>query len=76
MVYCNIVNKDYQQNSRVLYALIPSKPFVSLLEISPKFHIFLNTFNSEFQAIEVYFTNQNSQPLETEDRINLTLVSN
>ena len=26
------------------------------------------------QAIEVWFTDQNSQPLEIEDRINLTLV--
>ena len=35
---------------------------------------FLKTFNSEFQAIEVWFTDQISQPLETEERINLTLV--
>ena len=31
-------------------------------------------FNPEFQAIEVWFTEQNSQPLEIEDRINLTLT--
>ena len=37
--------------------------------------IFLKTFNSVFQAIEVWFTDQNSQPLEIEDRINLTLVT-
>ena len=36
--------------------------------------IFLKTFNSEFQAIEVCYTNQNSQPLEIEERINLTQV--
>ena len=41
---------------------------------SPTNHIFLKTFNSEFQTIEVWFTDQNSQPLEIEDRINLTLV--
>ena len=35
---------------------------------------FLKNINSEFQDIEVWFTDQNSQPLETEDRINLTLV--
>ena len=74
LVHCNIVNNDYQQNSRVLYTFVPNKPFGSLLEISPKKHIFLKTFNSEFQAIEVWFTDQNSQPLEIEDRINLTSV--
>ena len=74
LVHCNIVNNDYQKESRVLYTFVLNKPFGSLLEISPKTHVFLKTFNSEFQAIEVWFTDQNSLPLEIEDRINLTLV--
>ena len=74
LVHCNIVNNDYQKESRVLYTFVLNKPFGSLLEISPKTHGFLKTFNSEFQAIEVWFTDQNSLPLEIEDRINLTLV--
>ena len=74
LVHCNIVNNDYQQDSRVLYTFVPNKPFGSLLEISPTNHIFLKTFNSEFQTIEVWFTDQNSQTLEIEDRLNLTLV--
>ena len=74
LAHCDIVNNDYQQDSRVLYTFVPNKPFGSLLEISPTNHIFLKTFNSEFQTIEVWFTDQNSQPLEIEDRINLTLV--
>ena len=74
LVHCNIVNNDYQQDSRVLYTFVPNKPFGSLLEISPINHIFLKTFNSEFNDIEVWFTDQKSQPLEIEDRINLTLV--
>ena len=59
---------------RVLYTFVANKPFGSLLEISPANQFFLKTFNSEFQTIEVWFTDQNSQPLEIEDRINLTLV--
>ena len=75
LVHCNIVNNDYQQDSRVLYTFVPHKPFGSLLEIPPPpNHISLKTFNSEFQTIEVWFTDQNSQLLEIEDRINLTLV--
>ena len=74
LVHCHIVNNDYQQDSRVLYTFVPNKPFGSILEISPTNHIFLKTINSEFQTIEVWFTDQNSQPLEIEDRINLTLV--
>ena len=51
-----------------------NEPFGSLLEISPTNHIFLKTFNSEYDEIIVWFTDQNSQPLEIEDRINLTMV--
>ena len=72
-VHCNIVNNDYQQDSRVLYTFVPNRPFGSLLVISLANHIFLKTFNSEFQTIELWFTDQNTQPLEIEDR-SLTLV--
>ena len=41
LVHCNIVNSDYQQDSRVLYTLVLNKTFGSLLEISPTNHIFL-----------------------------------
>ena len=74
LVHCNIVNNDYQQDSRVLYTFVPNKPFGSLLEISPTNHIFLKTFNSEYDEIKIWFTDQNSKPLEMEDRINLTMV--
>ena len=47
---------------------------INLLVISPTNHIFLKTFNSEYNEIEVWFTDQNSKPLEIEDRINLTMV--
>ena len=66
MVHCDIVNNDYQQDSRVLYTFVPSKPFGSLLEISPSYHIFFKTFNSEYDEIKLWFTDQNSQPLEIE----------
>ena len=74
LVHCDIVNNDYQQDWRVLHTFVPNKPFGSLLEISPTNHIFLKIFNSEYDEIKVWFTDQNSQPLETEDRINLTIV--
>ena len=74
LVHCNIVNNDYQQDSRALYTFIPNKPFGSLLETSPTNHIFLKTFNSEYDEIIVWFTDQNSKPIEIEDRTNLTMV--
>ena len=74
LVHCNVVNNNYQQDSRVVYTFVPNKSLGSLLEISPTNFILLKTFNSEFQDIDVWFTDQNSQPFEIEDRINLTLI--
>ena len=74
LVHCAIVNNDYRQDSRVLYTFVTNKPFGSLSEISPTNHTFLKTLNSEYDKIKVWFTDQNSQPLEIEDRIILTMV--
>ena len=70
LVHCNIVNNGYQQNSRVLYKFVPNKSFGQLLDILPKNFTFLKTLNSEFSYIEVWFTDQNSRPLD------ITLVIN
>ena len=69
LVHCNIVQNDYQQDSRVLYTLVPNKSFGQLLDISPKKFISLKTFNSDFSYIEVWI-------VEIEDKINITLVIN
>ena len=40
LVHCNLVNNDYQQDSRILYTFVPNKTFGSLLAISPPNHVF------------------------------------
>ena len=76
LIHCNVVNNSYQQNSRVLYTFVPNKSFGQLLDISSKSFIFLKAFDSEFSYVEAWFTDQNSRPLEIEDKINITLVIN
>ena len=53
LIHYNLVNNNYQKNSRILYIFVANKPFGSLLEISSPNHISLKTFNSEFQEIKV-----------------------
>ena len=53
IVHYNIVDSDYQQDSRVLYTFAPNTPFGRLLQISPKNHIVLKTFSSEFKDMRV-----------------------
>ena len=77
LVHCNIFDNDCQHDSRILYTFIPIKLFGLLLDISPKNFIFLKTFNLEFSYIEVWFTDQNSRPLEIKGKKNnITLVIN
>ena len=74
LIHCNIVDNNYQRNSRISYTFVPNKLFGSLLKNSPPNHIFLKIFNSEFQEIKVWLTDQNNNPLEVEDKINITLI--
>ena len=76
LIYCNVVNNSYQQNSRVLYTFVSNKSFNQLSDISPENFIFLKIFDLEFLYIEVSFTYQNSNPLEIEDKVNITLGIN
>ena len=74
LVHCNIVNNDYQQDLRVLYTFVPNKPFGSLFgNFSNKTYFFKNIQLRIWWI--AWFTDQNSKPLEIEDRINLTLIN-
>ena len=56
LVHCNLVNNDYQQDSRILYTFVPNNTLGSLLEISTTNQVFLKTFNSEFQEVKINIT--------------------
>ena len=73
LVHCNLVNNSYQQASKVLFTFVPNKQFGQFTNISPHSLTMLGTTNTEFSFIEVWFTDQNSEPLEI-DNVNLTLV--
>ena len=68
LVVCYIVNNDYLQDSKVLYAFVPNKSFGQLLDISLKNFSFLKNINNEFSYTEVWCTDQNCKQLEIEDK--------
>ena len=74
LVHCNLVKNDYQHSSKVLFSFVPNKRFGQLINISPNTLTMMNTVNTEFSSVEVWFTNQNSKALEIEDSVNLTLI--
>ena len=59
LIHCNIVNNNFQQDTRVLYSFVPNKSFGQLLDISPKKFILRKTFKTEFSDVEVWFTDRN-----------------
>ena len=74
LVHCNLVNKNYQQASKVLFTFVPNKLFGQLINIAPHSLTTLDSTNKEFSFIDVWFTDQNSEPLEIKDYVNLTLI--
>ena len=76
LVHCNLVNNSYQQHSKVLFTFVPTKRYDQLISISPHSLVFLQTVNTEFSEIEIWFTDQNDNALETEDNVNISLIIN
>ena len=74
LVHCNLVKNHYQHASKVLFSFVPNKKFGKLLNISPHVFTMMNTINTEFSSVEVWFTDQSSKALEIEDNVNLTLI--
>ena len=56
LIHCNIVNKDYKHDLRVLCTFFSNKAFAKLLDISPKSFTFFKTFDSEFSYIYYHFS--------------------
>ena len=74
LVHCNLVKNDYQHASRVLFSFVPNKQFRQLLKISPHVFTMMNTVNTEFPSVDVWFTDQSNKALVIEDNVNLTLI--
>ena len=76
LVQCNLVRNQYQQKSEVLYTFTPNKSYAYLLNAEPINLVFLKTYNTEFDEINITFADQNGRPIKIEDKINSTLPIN
>ena len=74
LVHCNLVNTNYQQALKVLFTFVPNKQFGQLMTIAPHSLTIINTTNTEFSSIELWFTDQDSKPLEIEYNANMALI--
>ena len=74
LVQCNLVDNQYPQKPEVLYTFVSYKFYAYLLNVEPSNLVFLKTYDTDFDEIIITFTDQNSRPLEIEDKVNLTLL--
>ena len=74
LVHCNLVNNNYEQTSKVLFTFVSNKQFGQLFNISPDSLAILNTTNTEFSSIKVWFTDENSKPLEIKGNVTMRLI--
>ena len=74
LVHFNLIKNDCQHTSKVLFSFFPNKTFGQLINISHHFLTMMNSLNTEFSFIEVWFTDKTSKALEIEDNVNLPLI--
>ena len=63
MLLIRVINKILES---CMFTFVSKKFFSQLLGISPK-NFFLKMFDLECSGIDIWFTDQNSKPLEIED---------
>ena len=73
-MHCNLVKNYYEHTSKVLFGFAPNKQFEQLINISTYSLTMMNTVNTEFSYVEVWFTDQISKALEIEGSVNLTQI--
>ena len=74
LVHCDLVKNDSRHTSKFLFSFVPNKQFGQLINISPHSLTMMNTVNTEFSSVEVWFTDQVSKALEIEDNVDLTVI--
>ena len=74
LVHSNLVKNDYQHTSKVLFSFVTNKKVGQLINISPHAFAMVNTENTEFSYVKVWFTDQSSKVLEIEDNVNRALI--
>ena len=73
LVFCNLVENVYLQDSKLLFSFVPNSRFGSLLSITPQVLKYCDTVDSIFDYIEISFADQN-RPLEIDDDIPVTIM--
>ena len=74
LVFCNLVQNTYLQESKLLFSFFPNSSIGTLLSITPQVLKYCDTVDSIFDYIEFSFTDQSGRPLQIDDDITLSII--
>ena len=74
LLHCNLVRNQYLQNSKLLYEFVLDKKFGQLISVKPPVFIQCKTSDTLFDYIGIWFTDQNNESLQIEDKVSVTLI--
>ena len=74
LVFCNLVENAYLQDSKLLSSFVPNSRSGSLLSIAPHVLKYCDTVDSIFDYIEISLTDQNGRPLQIDDDITALII--
>ena len=74
LVFSNLVENVYLQDSKLLFSFASNSRFGSLLSITPQVLKYCDTVDTIFDYIEISFAKQNGRPLEIDDDITVTII--
>ena len=74
LVFSNLAQNVYLQDSKLLISFVPNSRFGSLLSIAPQVLKYCDTVDSIFDYIEISFTDQNGRHLEIDDDITASII--
>ena len=74
LVFCNLVQNVYLEDSKLFFSFAFNSRFGTLLSITPQVLKYCDTVDSIFDYIEISFTDQNGRPLEIDDCITVSVI--
>ena len=74
LVFCNLVQNVYLQDSKILFSFVPNSRFGSLLSITPQVLKYCDTVDSIFDYIETSVTDQDGRPLQIDDDFTVSII--
>ena len=74
LVFCNLVENAYLQDSKLLFSFVPNSKFGNLHSITPLVLKYCVTVDSILDYIEISFPHQNGRSLQIDDDITVSII--